>query len=333
MRAGTFKAFRLHETGGSVAGRFEELSEEALDAGDVLVRVEYSSINYKDALACTGTGAIARRFPIIAGIDLAGEVLESESPDFSRGDAVFVCGSGLSESRDGGYSELARLPAALCSPLPDGLDTRSVMAIGTAGLAAALAVDALEQAGVERSSGPVAVTGATGGVGAFAVDMLAARGFDVTAITGKPEAEPWLRSLGAANVLGRADVAAGGRPLAKAVWAGAVDNLGGDTLASLIATTLPGGALVSVGLAASPQLPTTVLPFILRGVKLLGVNSVTLSRDRRTGIWRRIATDLKPRHLDTIVTDEIAFDELPGAFAAYLEGKVRGRAIVRVAAE
>jgi len=327
----TIRAYQLQETNGGVRGRLVSLPATALDEGDVTIRVEYSSINYKDALAATGKGAIARRLPLIGGIDLAGEVVESKDAKFKPGAKVLVCGSGLSETHDGGYAELARVPAGWIVPLTAALDTRSAMAIGTAGLTAALAVNRLESVGQVPALGPIAVTGATGGVGSFAIDLLAARGFEVVAVTGKTDSSAYLKSLGAADIVDRRTLGHDRKPLGRARWGGAIDNLGGEVLADIIKTTVPGGAIACIGLAASPKLETTVLPFILRGISLLGINSVNLTADLRDSIWQRLGTDLLPRHLDKIVTSEVGLDDLESHFTAYIEGQVRGRSVVRIA--
>lgn len=325
-----FRAFRLHDREKDVVASLEDVTLDDLDEGDVLIRVAYSSINYKDALAGSGKGAIARRFPMIGGVDLAGEVASDESGRFDVGDQVLVCGAGLSETHQGGYAEYARVPSDWVVRIPQGLDLRSSMAIGTAGLTAALAFYRLEQAGQTPALGPVAVTGATGGVGSFAIDLLAARGYEVTAITGKTDQAAYLRRLGASATLDRNGIENDSRPLGRAVWGGAVDNLGGEILAALIKTTVPGGAIASIGLAASPMLQTTVLPFILRGVSLLGINSVNLSSELRSEIWSRLGNDLKPRHLEQIATREVGLEELPEHFDAYLKGAVQGRTLVRI---
>lgn len=324
----TFKAYLLGQTDGTVAGRLTRMRLDDLDPGGTLVRVEYSSINYKDALAGTGKGAIARRLPLIGGIDLAGRVVDSDV--FGVGTAVLVCGCGLSETHHGGFAEYARVPSECVVAVPAGLDVRSVMAIGTAGFTAALAVQRLEHAGLAPAAGPVAVTGATGGVGSFAIDLLAARGYAVTAITGKNDAADYLTELGAGEVRARASIADDGKPLGKGQWAGAVDNVGGALLALLLKTTLPGGAVAAIGLAGGTQLETSVLPFILRGVSLLGINSVLMAPALRTEIWERLAADLKPRHLELIAAREIALDALPDALDAYVAGTVRGRTLVRI---
>jgi len=326
-----FKAFRIHSEGGKVAARLEPLTLDDLAPGEVVIRVAYSGINYKDALAATGAGRILRRYPLVGGIDLAGVVQSSSDPRYPPGTGVLVTGCGLSETHDGGYAEFARVPGDWVIPLPPGLDAFTAMALGTAGFTAALAIHRMEQNGQAPAGGPIAVTGATGGVGSFAIDMLSARGYRVVAVSGKADAVPYLEELGASEVLMRAALDLGSRPLETARFAGAIDNLGGDMLAWLTRTVDYWGNIASIGLAASPTLTTTVMPFILRGVALLGINSSATRREWRLAVWQRIASDLKPRHLERIVTRTIDFDELPGAFAAYIEGRVTGRTVVRIA--
>jgi acrylyl-CoA reductase (NADPH) len=325
-----FRAFRIHETGGRVVARFEELALEDLSAGDVVIRVGYSGINYKDALAATGAGKILRKYPLVGGIDLAGVVESSSDGRYEPGDAVLVTGCDLSETLDGGYSQYARVKGDSVIPLPAGLDARSAMALGTAGFTAALAIHRMEQNGQAPANGPVVVTGATGGVGSIAIDMLASRGYDVVAVSGKAQAAEYLKSIGAARVLPRQDIDLGSRPLERAQYGGAVDNVGGELLTWLTRTVGYGGNIASVGLAANAKLDTTVMPFILRAVNLLGINSSATPRELRLAVWQRIATDLAPRHLPRIITSEVEFDALPAAFAPYLKGEVIGRAVVHI---
>jgi acrylyl-CoA reductase (NADPH) len=322
-----FRAFRIHQQGDS---RMETINLDALSDGDVVVRVRYSTINFKDALAATGAGKILRRYPLVGGIDLSGEVVTSTDPAFTPGQKVLVTGSGLSETHDGGYAEYARLQADQLLQIPDGLDEFQVMAIGTAGFTAALAIHRMEQMGQQPDAGEVVVTGATGGVGSLAIDMLAGLGYSVVAVTGKQSATEYLRQLGAARVLMRDQIDLGKRPMEEAQFAGAIDNVGGELLTWLTRTMSFWGNIASIGLAASPELKTTVLPFILRGVSLLGINSVYTPRAVREQVWKRLASDLKPRHLDKIVTRTIDFDALPTAFDAYLKGGIIGRTVVRL---
>lgn len=327
----SLRAFRIHQEGGQIAARLETIGLDDLTAGDVVIRVRYSTINYKDALAATGAGKILRKYPLVGGIDLAGEVESSSDPQFRKGQKVLVTGGGLSETHDGGYAEFARVAAEHVIPLPPGLDEFQAMALGTAGFTAALAIHRMEQNDQRPSNGEVVVTGATGGVGSLAIDMLAARGYSVVALTGKKESASYLEQLGAKRVLLRNEVQFGNKPLEASVWAGAIDNLGGEVLTWLTRTTHPWGNIASVGMASSFDLKTTVLPFILRGVNLLGINSVVTPRDVRLKVWERIASDLKPRHLDRIVTRTIGLEQLPGAFDAYLKAAVTGRTVVKIA--
>ena len=325
-----FRALRIHRDDGRIEPRFEQLTLDQLAAGEVVIRVAYSTINYKDALAATGAGPILRRFPLVGGIDLSGEVVSSEDSRYQPGQKVLVTGCGLSETHDGGYSEYARVRGDWVIPLPPGLDERAAMQLGTAGFTAALAIHRMEQNGQAPGNGPVLVTGATGGVGSLAVNMLAGRGYEVAALTGKPDAADYLREIGVARVLPRQEVEFGNRPLEKALWAGAVDNLGGETLAWLTRTVDFWGNIASIGLAAGPELHTTVMPFILRGVNLLGINSVETPRALRLAVWERIASDLKPAALDRISGKLVDFSELPAQFQAYVEGKVTGRIVVKI---
>jgi NADPH2:quinone reductase len=326
----SFRAFRIHQEGGKIVSRLETISLSDLTEGEVVVKVRYSTINYKDALAATGAGRILRRYPLVGGIDLSGEVVSSSDPQFQPGQKVLVTGSELSETRDGGYAEYARLKSDSVVPIPSGLDEFQAMALGTAGYTAALAVHRMEQNGQQPDAGEIVVTGATGGVGSIAVDMLAARGYRVVAVTGKQSSADYLQRLGAARVLLRDQINTGSRPLEEAQFGGAIDNVGGELLTWLTRTVKFWGNIASIGLAASPELKTTVMPFILRGVSLLGINSVYTPRPLRLQVWQRLATDLKPRHLDSIVTRTIPFEELPGAFDAYLQAGVTGRTVVRI---
>lgn len=325
-----FPAFRIDRKDNEIVAGFTDVTLADLAEGDVVIRVTHSTINYKDALAATGTAKILRSYPLVGGIDLAGEVVHSESTDVSEGDHVVVNGCGLGETRDGGYARFARVPAEAIVPLPEGIDARAAMQIGTAGYTAALAIHRMEQNGQRPEIGPVLVTGATGGVGSIALDMLDARGYEAVALTGKKESEQYLTAIGARRVLIRDDVDYGNRPLEKSQWAGAIDNLGGDALAWLTRTVDYGGNIASVGNASGIGLDTTVLPFILRAVCLLGINSVDTPRDLRLAVWRRIGADLKPRHLDRIAGNSIAFADLPNTFESYIEGRVTGRTVVEI---
>jgi acrylyl-CoA reductase (NADPH) len=329
----TFNAFRIHEDGGKISARFEQLTLDDLSPGEVVIRVAYSDINYKDALAATGAGKILRRYPLVGGIDLAGVVVSSEDPRYGSGDTVLVTGGGLSETVDGGYAELARVRGDSVIPMPPGLDTRSAMQLGTAGFTAALAIHRMERNGQAPSGGPVVVTGATGGVGSIAIDMLSARGYEVIAVSGKPQATGYLQSLGASKVIARGELAPGTKPLEAARFAGAIDNVGGETLAGLTRQVDFSGNIASIGLTGGHELRTTVMPFILRGINLLGINSTATARAERLEVWRRIATDLRPRHLARSASRIIEFADLPNSFQAYLDGKVTGRTVVRIAAQ
>lgn len=327
----SFRALRVHAVDGGTEPRLERLALADLSPGDVVIRGEYSSVNYKDALAITGRGKILRRFPLVAGVDVAGHVIESADPRIPAGTAVAVCGCGLSESHDGGLAEVVRVPGDWVNPLPAGLDVRTAMAIGTAGFTAALAIHRLEQLGQHPGLGPVAVSGATGGVGSYAINMLAGLGYQVTALTHKDSADDYLKGLGASEVLHLRGRELGKRPLEKAVFGGAVDNLGGETLAWLTRTVVPWGSIASIGLAAGAELHTTVMPFILRGVSLLGINSVEVPRELRLELWRRLGSDLRPTAIDRIVTREVDLAELPALAGAWVDGAVTGRCVVRLA--
>lgn len=327
-----FRALRIHSESGKIVPRLETIALDDLSAGDVVIRVSHSTINFKDALAVTGAGKILRRYPLVGGIDLAGTVVSSSDAAISVGQKVLVNGCGLSETHDGGYAEYARVKGEWVIPIPVGLDEYQCMALGTAGYTAALAIHRMEQNGQQPQNGEVVVTGATGGVGSLAIDMLAGRGYQVVAVSGKAEAEDYLRQLGAARVLRRDALNFGSRALEEAQWAGAIDNVGGELLAWLTRTTQFWGNIASIGMAGSAELKTTVMPFILRGVNLLGINSTYTPRAQRQAVWQRLATDLRPRHLERIVTRTIGFDDLLGAFDAYLKGGVTGRTVVRIAA-
>jgi len=325
-----FRAYRIDQEDGRIVAGFKRLTIDDLSPGEVVVKVSHSTINYKDALAATGAGRILRSFPLVGGIDLAGTVVSSESADFREGDAVLVNGCGLSETRDGGYAEFARVPADAVVPIPEGMSAAEAMQLGTAGYTAALAIHRMEQNGQLPENGPVVVTGATGGVGSIAIDMLHSRGYEAVALTGKAAQSDYLKGIGARRVLLREELDLGKRPMEKAQWAGGIDNLGGDVLTWLTRTVDYGGNIASIGLAASHELHTTVLPFILRAVCLLGINSVDTPRALRLQVWKRIGGDLRPRHLDKIAANTISFDELPAAFQAFVDGKVIGRTVVKI---
>ena len=326
-----FKAFKIEEIDGKTQARFVECSLEDLDPGEVVVRVAYSDVNYKDALAATGKGRILRRAACIGGIDLAGTVVSSSDARFAKGDAVLATGYDLGVAHHGGYAEYARVPADWLLKLPRGLTPWEAMALGTAGFTAGLGIVRMEQNGLKPANGPVIVTGATGGVGSIAIDALARLGYHVVALTGKPHETDYLKSLGAQEVKLRSELDLSKiKPLDQARWAGAVDNLGGEVLAWVASTMEVGGTIASIGLAASMSLNTTVAPFILRGVSLLGIDSVNCPMPVRTEVWRRLAGDMRPAHLDAAARS-IAFADLPEVFEDFLKSRVTGRIVVAIA--
>jgi len=326
----SFKAYLINQEDGKVASRFVEMDDGQLDPGEVTIAVSHSSINYKDALAATGAGRIIRRFPCVGGIDLAGKVLASSDQRFKAGDEVLATSYDIGVAHHGGYAERARIPAAWVHKLPAGLTCSEAMALGTAGFTAGLGVVRMEENGLKPGNGPVIVTGATGGVGSLAVDMLAARGYEVVALTGKESETDYLKELGAMEVMLRQSLdLAKIKPLGKELWAGAVDNLGGDYLAWIASTMKQGGTIASIGLASSMSLNTTVAPFILRGASLLGIDSGYIGDPYRSGVWQRLASDMKPRHL-AAMTRHISFGDLPAAFDDYIQGRVKGRVVVTI---
>jgi NADPH2:quinone reductase len=327
----SFRAFRIVNDEGKIRGSVVDATLDELTPGDVVIKSEYSSVNYKDALAATGTGGkILKRFPLIGGIDVAGTVASSSDSRFRVGDRVLVTGYDMGVSQDGGYAGFVRVPADWVVRIPDGLTAREAMVLGTAGFTAGLAIVRLERNGLVPGRGPIAVTGATGGVGSVAIAALARLGYDVTAITGKDDAHEYLQSLGAREVVSRTSLVMGTRPLEAAVWAGAVDAVGGDLLAWLTRTTNHWGGIASTGLTGGVELRTTVMPFILRGVALIGVDSAMCPMEMRVDVWRRLATDMRPRDLASIAR-EIGLDDLPGAFDTLISGKARGRFVVSLA--
>ena len=325
----TFNAFRIHQDDNGHRSGLEAIGLDQLNPGEVVIRAQWSSVNYKDALAGTGKGRILRRFPLVGGIDVAGTVVASTAPAWREGDAVLATGCGLSETRDGGYSQYVRLESSAVIGLPAGLSAREAMIIGTAGFTAALALLRMCDNRQTPAHGPLAVTGATGGVGALAVDIFSQAGFEVHAISGKADQAGFLRDLGAAEVLPR-EVLATTRPMESARFGGGLDNAGGPMLASLLAQTVPYGSVVSAGLAASPALDMTVLPFIIRGVSLLGVSSSSAPRDLREQVWHRLGNEWKPRHLAAICTREVTLDGLTEVFDTMLAGHSLGRTVVRI---
>jgi acrylyl-CoA reductase (NADPH) len=325
-----FRALVVDKTDQSFTVEVKELPFAQLPEGDVTIRVAYSSVNYKDGLATIPGGNIVRFYPMVPGIDLAGTVAHSNDPRFREGDAVIVTGYELGVSHFGGYSEYARVPGDWIVPLPAGLTLKESMVIGTAGFTAALSVYRLEANGLRPDRGPVIVTGATGGVGTIAVNLLARNGYHVSASTGKDAEHEYLKSLGAKEILRREEVSAPAKPLDKERWAGAVDPVGGNTLAYLLSTMKYGGSVALSGLTGGPAVSTTVFPFILRGVNLLGIDSVYCPMDLRRVLWERLASDWKPDHLLDRVAQETTLDGLPEALAAIRKGAVRGRIIVRL---
>jgi putative YhdH/YhfP family quinone oxidoreductase len=326
----TFRALVAEKEGDDVRRELRELGPEDLPEGDVTVRVEWSSVNYKDALAVSPKGNVARISPLVPGIDLAGEIVEGSVAGAGPGDRVLAHGYEIGTAHHGGYAELARLPADWVVPLPDGLSTREAMALGTAGFTAALSVAHVQDRGLQPGDGPVLVLGATGGVGSLAVDILAGLGHEVHASTGKADVEGLLRELGAAEVLSREETSAESpRPLERQRWAAVVDPVGGASLAYALRTVRIGGAVASSGQIGGIELHTTVFPFILRGVALLGVDSANMEIGDRRALWSRLASDLRPRSLDRLVR-EVGLEEVDGVLSDTLGGGARGRTVVRV---
>jgi NADPH2:quinone reductase len=324
----TFKAFRIHNENDKVAGRVVDMSIDQLSPGDVVIKTAYSSVNYKDALAGTGTGGkIIRKYPLTGGIDAAGTVVSSADARFKSGDEVICTSYDVGVAHDGGFGQYCRVPADWVVPLPQGLTLFESMALGTAGYTAGLAIELLELNGLAPANGKVLVNGATGGVATLAIDMLAARGFEVSAVTGKSGEHEFLKQLGAVEVLSRESIDPGKRPLERSLWAAAFDSVGGDQLAWLTRTMHTHGLIASFGNAGGIELHTTVLPFILRGVRLIGVDSGYTPMPLRRRIWERLATDLKPRHLARIA-QTISLEALPARFEKLLKGEARGRAVV-----
>jgi len=324
-----FSAYRIFEEGGKSAGRFVQLELEDLDPGEVVINAKYSSLNYKDALAATGAGKVIRRFPCVGGIDVSGVVESSSDARFKSGDEVLVTGYDMGVAHDGGFAEYVRVPADWVVPLPQGLTMFEAMSIGTAGFTAALSIHRMEQNEMSPGKGKVIVTGATGGVSSLGIQMLAQRGYQVVALTGKDSEHEYLKSLGANEILSRNDVVMGTRPMEKALWAGALDSVGGETLAWLTRTMQQNGAIASFGNAGGIELHTTVLPFILRGIHLIGIDSAATVMPLRRKIWERLASDLRPGKLEQ-VTQVVSFSEFPQVFPAMLQGKLRGRYVVEI---
>jgi putative YhdH/YhfP family quinone oxidoreductase len=326
----SFRALRVRNDDAGYRGNIERMDAATLSAGEVLVKVAWSSVNYKDALAGTGKGKILRQYPLNGGIDLAGQVVASTDPAFKEGDAVLCTGSGLSETRDGGYAEYARLDARWTIPLPAGLSLRESMILGTAGFTAALALLRMQDNRQTPELGPIAVTGASGGVGQLAIDIFGRAGYEVHAISGKADHFDFLRSLGASQCIDRHQLAFSGKPMDSARFGGALDNVGGPMLAGLLPLIAPYGNVAICGNAGGIAFDSTVMPFIIRGVSLLGVASAGTARDLRERIWRHLADDWKPRHLDRIATREVTLEELPAVFGHMLAGESFGRTVVRI---
>jgi acrylyl-CoA reductase (NADPH) len=324
-----FQAFRIHSDPGHRAG-LETIDADTLSPGEVVVAVAYSSVNFKDALAGTGKGKILRQYPLNGGIDVAGHVVASTDPAFKEGDAVLCTGSGLSETRDGGYAQYVRLPSQWTIPLPAGLSLRESMILGTAGFTAALGLLRMRDNHQTPALGPIAVTGASGGVGMLAIDMFSRAGYEVHAISGKTDHFDFLRVLGASACVDRHSLVFSGKPMDSVRFGGALDNLGGSMLAGLLPLISPNGNIALCGNAGGVAFDGTVLPFIIRGASLLGIASAGTSRPVRDEVWRRLASEWKPRHLDRIATSEIGLTELPGAFARMLAGDSFGRTLVRI---
>jgi len=327
----TFKAFRIHNDGEGYRSGIENIGIEDVSEGDVTIRGEWSGINYKDALAATGKGQILKTFPLIGGIDVAGEVIASECERFSPGDKVLVTGCNQSETRDGGYSQYLKLDSNSVVPLPAGLTTREAMGIGTAGFTAAISLHRMEALGQTPEAGPIVITGATGGVGSFAIDILTRAGYEVHAITGKLEQFDYLEELGARQCISRHDLHWGQKPLEKVRWAGCIDNVGGDTLAGISRVIDLWGNIAVCGMAGGVGLHATNLPMILRGVSLIGISSNNTPYEIRKTLWDRLANEWRPQHLDSIVRNEVDLDTLADAFDTLMAGNSLGRIVVNLA--
>lgn len=324
-----FKALRVRAEGKSVSNQIEEVTLDDLAPGDVVIKSAYSSVNYKDALAATGVGKIIRRFPLVGGIDVAGTVAQSSDRRFREGDEVICTSYDLGVAHDGGYSEYVRVPADWVVPLPKGMSLFDSMAIGTAGYTAALAIHLMQQNDLKPEDGKVVVTGATGGVSSVGIDMLAKLGFQVSAITGKESEQDYLKRLGASEILLRQSLEMGTKPLEKPLWSGALDSVGGETLAWLTRTMQQNGVIAAYGNASGIELNTTVFPFILRGVRLIGVDSGYTAMPLRRKIWDRLASDLRPRYLSEIAST-VSLQELPRVFDDLLKARIRGRTVVKI---
>lgn len=324
------RAYRIFNENNQVKGRIVSMEEKDLSSGDVTIRVRYSGVNYKDALAGSGRGHILKSFPLNGGIDAAGVIEESSDPNYSVGQEVLVNGRGIGESVDGGYAEKLRVPGDFIVPKPPGLTLQESMLIGTAGFTAGLALHRMEQNGQTPSKGPILVTGASGGVGSFAVQILSQAGYEVIAVSGKSDATVYLKELGAKQVLKPEELELGSRPLEAGRFGGVIDNVGGELLAKALAHTNLWGNVSSIGLAASPELHTTVMPFILRGVSLLGASSNNCPQDMRIRIWNRLGAQWKPAQLAKILAKTITLEDLPQAFQDLLDRKITGRMVVAI---
>lgn len=326
-----FKALRVHQSDAGTTSQFDQISVNDLTDGEVVIQTHHSSLNYKDALAVTGKGKIMRRFPLVAGIDGAGVVESSTDDRFKPGDEVLITGNNVGEALDGGLGECMRIPADFLVSVPAGLSLRETMMLGTAGFTAGLAVQRMLDNNQSPDMGPILVTGPTGGVGSFAIDILSNLGFEVAALSGKAEAQAdYLKTLGASQIIDRNTQDFGKRPLEKALWGGAVDNVGGEPLTWLTRTVGLWGNIASIGLAASHKLDTTVMPFILRGANLLGIHSVETPMPLRQNIWNKLAGEWKPRHLDMIACHGVSLDDVPAFCEQIIAGQVTGRAVVDI---
>ncbi|WP_102261550.1 NADPH:quinone oxidoreductase family protein [Mesobacillus jeotgali] len=326
-----FKAFMVNKTDHDFSAEVKTIGLEDLPAGDVVIKVAYSSVNYKDGLASIPNGKIVRSYPFVPGIDLAGTVVHSDDSSFKEGDEVIATSYEIGVSHYGGFSEYARIPAKWIVPLPDGLNLRDAMVYGTAGFTAALSVHRLEENGLSPEKGKVLVTGATGGVGSVAVAMLAKRGYHVVASTGKESEHNYLREIGAAEIISREELAGEKiKPLDKQLWAAAIDPVGGKSLTAILSKLEYNGSAAVSGLTGGTDIPATVFPFILRGINLLGIDSVYCPMETRKLLWQRIVSDLKPDGLLETIQNEITLDELPGTLASILKGENRGRTIVKM---
>jgi putative YhdH/YhfP family quinone oxidoreductase len=327
----TFRAFRIHDDAEGYRSGIDSIGIDDLSEGDVVIRGEWSGINYKDALAATGKGKILKSYPLVGGIDVAGEVISSQCERFSPGDKVLVTGCSLSEKRDGGYSQYLRLDSKHIVPLPAGLTTREAMGIGTAGFTAAISLLRMEALGQTPEAGPIVVTGASGGVGSFAIDILTRAGYEVHAITGKVDQFDYLEELGAKQCISRHDLHWGQQPLESVRWAGCIDNVGGDMLAGISRVIDLWGNIAVCGMAGGIGLHATNLPLILRGVSLIGISSNNTPYDMRRTLWDRLANEWRPPHLDAIISKEVSLENLGGAFDVLMQGDSLGRTVVNLA--